>query len=60
MDTRPVWVRAKTAREMYGLSRIKINALVALGLVDARRDGGVVIYKSADIEKAIEQMPKYE
>jgi hypothetical protein len=52
----PVWVRASGAEALLGIKRDFLNNLVAQKKVTAKKADKLVIYKFADIVKAIEAM----
>lgn len=59
LDARPLWVREKGAAEFFGLKRASLLKLVASGSVKAKRVGGCVVFRFADIADAIERAEDY-
>lgn len=53
----PVWVRASGAEALCGVKRDFLNNLVAQKKVTAKKADKIVLYKFADIIKAIDSMP---
>lgn len=55
----PVWIRARSVSDLFGLRRTSVNCMVASGRVRARRIGGCVLYNFADIAATIEAGEAY-
>lgn len=57
VQLKPDWVSAKTARALCGVNRDKLDGWVAARRVVAKRCGGNILYRYADIGRAIEALP---
>ena len=53
----PVWASAKTLRAITGLNREQLNRMVVKRKVIAKQADSNVVYKVADVLKAIEELP---
>lgn len=60
VNTPPVWVRAKMAEALFGLKRDFLNGLVIKGKVTAKKADKIVLYKYADIVKAVEGLGNFK
>lgn len=56
----PVWVRASGAEFFFGVKRDFLNGLVAERKVTAKKADKIVLYKYADIDRAIAAMRELE
>ena len=56
----PAWVRASGADYFFGIKRDFLNGLVAAKKVVAKKADKIVLYKYADIDKAIASMNNFK
>ena len=56
----PVWVRASGAEALFGIKRDFLNGLVIKGNVTAKKADKIVLYKYADIVKAVEGLGNFK
>lgn len=57
IQDKPVWVRAAGAEFYFGIKRDFLNQFVAKGKVIAKKADRVVVYKYADIDAAMNNLP---